>query len=324
MSRGSPNFHCTYAGPASGRPYEQWREEFAGKWFALDFKPIGSERFSCDIAGSAHSFLSLYTSRSTPVHLQRMASPASSTEFLYIIVASGCHGETLQRGRLHELPLGNMALLSADEPASGSQFTPGTRRSIRIPRKLLAEATVGLEDKIGHPIPAPDGIKQLLFHQVALAQRHGARLDAAMNFAVAQHILDLACLCIGAHKDATHVARRRGVAAAQLDAVKSDILYHLAAPLRLADVARRRGVSERYVQQLFEDAGSSFTGFVLEQRLRLAWRMLRDPINRWRKVSDIAEAAGFPDVSYFNRTFKARYGATPREVCGNSQALSDG
>lgn len=324
MSRGSASFHCKYAGPASGRPYEQWREEFASKWFALDFKPIGSGRFSCDIAGSAHSFLSLYTSRSTPVHMRRVASPASSTEFLYIIVASGCHGETLQRGRLHELALGNMALLSADEPASGSQFTPGTRNSIRIPRRLLAEATLGLEDKIGQPIPAPDGIKQLLLHQVALAQRQGARLDAAMNFAVAQHIFDLACLCIGAHKDAREVAKRRGVAAAQLDAVKSEILRHLAAPLRLADVARRRGVSERYVQRLFEDAGSSFTSFVLEQRLRLAWRLLRDPVNRQRKISHIAETAGFSDMSYFHRTFKARYGATPREACWNSQALSDG
>ncbi|MBP0112132.1 protein of unknown function [Bradyrhizobium vignae] len=31
-------------------------------------------------------------------------------------------------------------------------------------------------------------------------------------------------------------------------------------------------------------------------------------------MSDIALVAGFSDVSYFNRLFRARFGDTPREV----------
>jgi AraC-like DNA-binding protein len=42
--------------------------------------------------------------------------------------------------------------------------------------------------------------------------------------------------------------------------------------------------------------------------------MLTDP--RWadRSVASIAFDAGFGDLSYFNRSFKRCYGATPSEV----------
>ena len=111
------------------------------------------------------------------------------------------------------------------------------------------------------------------------------------------------------------MAEQRGLAAARFDAIKADILRELATPALCLDrLASRHRVSGRYIQHLFERAGTSFTSFVLEQRLLLAYRLLRDPTHAWRKVSDIAASAGFVDISYFNRSFKVRYGTTPREV----------
>jgi AraC-like DNA-binding protein len=54
--------------------------------------------------------------------------------------------------------------------------------------------------------------------------------------------------------------------------------------------------------------------FVLDARLDLAHRWLREPQATARTVSAIAHDAGFGDVSYFNRTFRTRYGRTPSEV----------
>jgi AraC-like DNA-binding protein len=39
-----------------------------------------------------------------------------------------------------------------------------------------------------------------------------------------------------------------------------------------------------------------------------------NPLYRNRGISAIAYDAGFGDVSYFNRTFRRRYGMTPSEV----------
>ena len=65
------------------------------------------------------------------------------------------------------------------------------------------------------------------------------------------------------------------------------------------------------LQRLFARSGMTFTEFVLEQRLSLAHRLLIDPQNRHPKVSDVAYAAGFSDLSYFNRAFRSRFGITP-------------
>ena len=52
----------------------------------------------------------------------------------------------------------------------------------------------------------------------------------------------------------------------------------------------------------------------LEPRLLSTYRLLREPTSKSRKISDIATAAGFSDISYFNRAFRARFGATPTDI----------
>lgn len=56
-----------------------------------------------------------------------------------------------------------------------------------------------------------------------------------------------------------------------------------------------------------------FTEILREQRLLLARRLLLDPRNLSRKISDIAHSAGFSDVSYFNREFRRRFGMRPTD-----------
>jgi len=73
-------------------------------------------------------------------------------------------------------------------------------------------------------------------------------------------------------------------------------------------------VKPRYVQRLFESEGTTFTDYVLTQRLAFARRLLSDPFRAGVKISAIALDAGFGDLSYFNRTFRRRYGMTPSEL----------
>jgi AraC-like DNA-binding protein len=41
---------------------------------------------------------------------------------------------------------------------------------------------------------------------------------------------------------------------------------------------------------------------------------LSDPLQMGRSISAIAYAAGFGDLSYFNRAFRRRFGATPSDI----------
>nr|WP_283818391.1 helix-turn-helix transcriptional regulator [Bradyrhizobium diazoefficiens] len=84
--------------------------------------------------------------------------------------------------------------------------------------------------------------------------------------------------------------------------------------MSLAGLSAAHRISPRTVQLLFEQAGITYSGFVLEQRMLRAERLLRNPAMRTRKIIVITHLAGFHDVSYFHRAFRRRFGQTPDDV----------
>jgi len=79
-------------------------------------------------------------------------------------------------------------------------------------------------------------------------------------------------------------------------------------------VAARHRVTPRYVYALLESEGTTFSSYLHAQRLARAHRVLSDPRFAAQSINAIAFAVGYGDVSYFNRTFRRLYGATPAEV----------
>jgi AraC-like DNA-binding protein len=308
-----------YAGKSSGPRYEAWREEFGRWWIRADLIPILDDLADCvasEITVSQLSFVTLGSMRGTPLHMDRRRDFAAQEARgqLFLVLASGCPMRASQRGRSIDLAPGDMTLVSSSEPARLTQLTEGNRWSIRIPHRQVADVCRNVDDKIARPITKSE-LSNLLLHQVQTAQRFGPKLDAATANMTAQYIFDLVALSLGAVGDAADMAKDRGLAAARLDAIKAEILRCLGRPdLGLEHIAAHHGVSIRYIQHLFARRGESFTNFVLEQRLLSAYRSLRAPTSKSRKISDIATAAGFSDVSYFNRAFRARFGATPTEI----------
>ncbi len=316
-------FSCRYAGKTNGWRYEMWREEFARRWISIDFKPVAGNCIANEIRCSEHAFLGLCVMHGTPVRMERRAELVHDARgYRYLILASGSRLLACQHGRSIELAAGQMTLMSADEPAQLTQLSEGNRWSIRIPRRMLAGFCRNVDDRIARSLNVSSELAKLLSHQIETAQRFGPKLDASAHHTIAQHLLDLVGLCLGAGGDAAHLAGRRGLAAARFDAIKAEILRDIgSSDLGLARIAADHGLSTRYVQHLFELFGTSFTGFVLEQRLLFAHRLLREPNSKWRKISDVAASAGFSDISYFNRAFRARFGATPTDI--RASALSE-
>lgn len=109
--------------------------------------------------------------------------------------------------------------------------------------------------------------------------------------------------------------RSRGLRAARLGAIKGDILNHLRQPaLSIHATASRHGISTRNLSQLFAADGTSFSEFVLQQRLAAVHLMLSDMRFADRTIGAIGFEAGFGDLSEFNRAFERRYGAKPADV----------
>ena len=136
--------------------------------------------------------------------------------------------------------------------------------------------------------------------------------DATVLAQAGRCLLDLAALAFGTTRDRADVARLNGLRAARLAEVLRHIRLDFADPtLCPADIARRVGISTRTVHSLLHETGVSFSERVLELRLRKAFSLLCGSGISVHTISEAAYAAGFSDLSYFNRQFRGFFGLTP-------------
>lgn len=163
-----------------------------------------------------------------------------------------------------------------------------------------------------HHIPASAAGANLLTGYADLLRAAAPDGEAGRRLA-GSHLYDLAALVIqGGSADAAEQVRP-SLGAARLELVKAEILRQLTDPeLSVAAIARRQGITPRYIQRLFEQEGLTFSEFLRDARLDLARKSL-DMANA-ATVSAIAFDAGFNDLSHFNRVFRQRFGATPTEI----------
>lgn len=188
-------------------------------------------------------------------------------------------------------------------------------RMVTLSRRRLAPLVPGLEDAFMRPVPRDNEALQLLTRYVRLFNDLQSLATPELRSLVVNHVYDLVALALGATRDAAVAANGRGVRAARLHAIKTEILNSLNRhEVSLADLAARHRVTPRHVQMLFEGDGTTFSRFLLDQRLARAHRMLSSPLLAERTISAIAYEAGFGDLSHFNRAFRRRYGETPSDV----------
>ena len=94
--------------------------------------------------------------------------------------------------------------------------------------------------------------------------------------------------------------------------------------LTLADISRDEGVSVRYLQKLFENAGESFTHYLRQRRLERCRSDLSNPVHSGLSISDVCFKWGFNDAAHFSRSFRDRFGTSPRAFRNESASrLSD-
>jgi AraC-like DNA-binding protein len=186
---------------------------------------------------------------------------------------------------------------------------------LRFPVRALSPLVPNLDAAGVRMIPRDASALKLLRRYVGLIAQESALASFELQQAAATHVYDLAAVTLGTTADRAELARMRGVRAARLETIKADIIAHLDAEnLNIAAVAARHGVTQRYLQKLFETQGISFSEFVVGQRLAKAHRMLTNPLYSHRAISNLAYDVGFNDLSYFNRAFRRRYGSTPSDV----------
>lgn len=293
-----------------------WLELYGQKLFNLEIEPFGEDPFQAEVTLRSLPGISLSAGSRTNAHYRirgHHLQNASDMVMLIAVLAGRGHSRQWNREAL-TLP-GQAVVMLTSEPATHTLVDAGRYLSLYVPRASLASIAPGFDRQLVRTIDASGGALRLLIDYVQLISGAEALDSPRLQHGVAAHIQDLLALTFADRGESVEIARGRGLRAVRLQAIRADIAANLhMTGLSAEDVARRQSVTPDYVRKLFRGQGTSFADYVLEQRLLGAQRALCDPSRAGVQVGAIAYDNGFADISYFNRRFRQRFGATPSDV----------
>jgi len=316
----------TLAFPERSR-YIRYRESLRRYIVGLDIRPLVEDQYSSDSMAMALPGLGVVASTAMPATIQRtpeLLADGNDNLRLIVLRRSARAAIAIQFGREISIDPGGAVVLSNSEQNAITFPSPQRLLALNLRRQALRPLLQDLGAALARPIPKQIEALRLLSNYI-----EGLIAEPALNGPdvarlVVTQIYDLAALTMGATRDAAEIAKGRGVRVARLHAIKADIAERLASPeLSVQTVALRQRVSPRYVQMLFEQEGTTFSQYVIGQRLTRAYRMLTDPRFADRSITSVAFDAGFGDLSYFNRAFRRCYGGTPSEIRAEAARRAD-
>ena len=216
--------------------------------------------------------------------------------------------ERLRRMRRKEvlLALGGAPLVL--RPETGARLV-----GVAIPSHLLAPRFVSAERlRAGAQMSHAGGVAPLLYDLLAkLSARESVTPGAGP-------LVDAVGGLLSATLEDRYAAgppARGEAAAVRRDQIARHMRRHFADPgLSAAEVAAAVGVSRRYLHRLFAEDGRSFREELIALRIEACLRALLDANQVELTIAEIAFAAGYADISQFNRHFRRLKGTTPSEL----------
>ncbi len=286
------------------------RDIFGRTVVKLDIEPVRSEPLHSDATIYQHPGLGVLFGSCSPVRFVHPRELADDDD-LSIMIGMWRNWTASMLDRTPVLRSGDGVVMWNAEVGSMTLPSSGRFVTFRVPASAIARLVPDIGKAVARRIPAQSEPLALLRRYIGVFRN--APASPTLQHLAVSHVYDLLALAIGATRDAAEIANGRGVTAARLHSLKADILDNLGQEkLSVAELAKRHNITPRHVQRLFEADGVTFSEFVRQQRLRLAHRLLTSPADQ--KISAIAFESGFSDLSYFNRSFRQLYGATPSDV----------
>jgi AraC-like DNA-binding protein len=302
-----------------------WRETFGRKVLRIDSEPLPDVPFFGELSLRALPGLRAVMGALGGSYDRRTPElVAGDNDDLGLAVNVAGTFIVSQRGREQTLGAGDAYIMSCGDTGTFIRPEPGWIVGLRVPRTALAALVANVDDTVIRPMSRDNEALGLLMGYAGTLNDAAAMATAELRHEIVAHIHDLIAMTIGATRDATAMAQGRGVRAARLRAIKTDIRKNLANPeLSIGSIARRHRLTPRYIQILFGSEGVTYSDFVLGQRLSSIHRALSAPRSVTSKISAIVFAGGFSDLSYFNKCFRRLYGETPSDARARSRDLDN-
>lgn len=294
----------------------EWLREVIGREYAqVEITPPGDGTLFNEMTIHPWARLRLSAIRSNAITLERLPREpqlVSHDAYFAVILLAGQY-RLEQDGREVFLQPGDMALYDATRPHRVHCPTSFAKLIVSIPRSALRERVAGIEHCTALRLRGDRGIGCATATMVRSTAAQLASLSAHECSVLSDHCVDLVALAATSVRPArANLSRSR---AASLQRTRDFVERNLADPaMDSARVASGVGLSQRYLNDVFRDEGTSLMRYVWARRLECCRRDLLEPAQGRRSVSEIAFRWGFNDLAHFSRAFKQRFGCSPREL----------
>jgi AraC-like DNA-binding protein len=300
---------------------EAFREIFGREILGIEIDPLDGHPLNIDLTLRSLPGFAMASGSLSPMRNRHTLSLVDNDDVVLVVMQSGT-GEVSQYGRVATVNEGEAVLTANGAEATFTGLTATRVINFRFSRSLLTPHIADLDVLVARPIARNNRVLELMVGYAGVLNDQKELVTAELRHMVATHMHGLAVLLLGGD---SAPQPEHGLRAARLHAIKDTILERIGHhALTLAEVARSQQISESYIRQLLAEDGTNFTDFARVARLTRAHRMLIDPRYANRSISSLAFEAGFGDLSYFNRSFRRRYGATPSEVREAARREKDG
>lgn len=295
---------------------DYWREVVCATFFTLEIERGGQHRtgFRGEIAAQSLGRLQIATVSSEPHAVVRSPEGIRRSADDDFVVNVAVRGRVAMTQGDFEAVLspGDFAVYDSARPCRIACPDPFRQIVLKIPRGMFTSHCLLPAGSTAAVMRGDHGVGALFAPLIRSLTSQADGLGAATGQRVSGTVVDLL---------ATALAETAGGAvppvtpqAAHMLRARRYIADHLSDPdLTPSEVARALRLSVRYLHLLFAADGMSPARWIRQERLEQASRLLADPRQANRTITDIAFSAGFADASHFTRAFKARFGIGPRE-----------
>lgn len=175
-----------------------------------------------------------------------------------------------------------------------------------LPSAILEEQ-VEIGEVVNRPLPVDNPHYRMVVDLMKMLQQRSADIDEETGDLLGSAFFnELAKLCATV---AAPAPRIQGVSAERLSHIRTMIRTHFANPnLSLDLIARKCGISPRYVTYVMKKFGSSFYDELRAERLNAARRMLQ---SRRLPIKQVAFYTGFKSAAHFSAAYKREFGHPP-------------
>lgn len=220
-----------------------------------------------------------------------------------------------QLGRSGFVAEGDYILVSTSEFYELSCPDSFVNYTVKLPGASLRQRIPDVDDHLCCRFPMNREMAQIA---LTLATKAAATLSKSQATshaeAIGKRIEDMIAMVIEC-EDTTAVGQEKRARFLLRQRISQDIRDRVTEPdLTPRSIAERNGISLSYLHRIFNEHGTTVSGFVLDQRLNMAYEKLASPGGPMMTVAEVAYSVGFKSASHFCKAFASRYNLTPSDV----------